>query len=40
MMANFEVQEGNDARPNPDGHARAVPGFFRPSECTIIDSGI
>lgn len=38
MLANFEIQDGADVRQNPDGTPALYRGFFRPSECTIIDS--
>jgi hypothetical protein len=38
MLANFEIQDGNSVRPNPDGTPALYRGFFRPSECIIIDS--
>src|SRR5579859_1355223 len=38
MLANFELQVGGDVQPNPDGTPALYRGFFRPAECTIIDS--
>lgn len=38
MLANFEIQDGNEVRQNPDGTPALYRGFFRPAECTIIDS--
>jgi indole-3-acetate monooxygenase len=38
MMANFEVSESDGPRRNPDSSIALYRAYFRPSECTIIDT--
>jgi alkylation response protein AidB-like acyl-CoA dehydrogenase len=38
MLANFEVNEHNQPRLNPDGAPALYRGLFRSAECTVIDT--
>jgi alkylation response protein AidB-like acyl-CoA dehydrogenase len=38
MLANFDILDGDRPRADPDGTPALYRGFFRPSECTIIDT--
>jgi alkylation response protein AidB-like acyl-CoA dehydrogenase len=38
MLANFDVQEGDQLRQNADGTPALYRGYFHPSECTVMDN--